>query len=141
MMKFLGFLFLVALGIAGWGYMHGWFEVSKSEANGKTSYGVTIDNQKVSTDVEGMIRKGHDLLDSLDKKIAELRSKASKASADSKAKIEQQIQSLEAQKNAAAQSLKDAKDATADQASALQQRLEKALNDASTAVEKAGSGN
>lgn len=138
MMKFLGFLFLVALAVGGYGYWSGWFEVSKSEADGKTRFGVTIDNEKLSHDVDAVMKKARGALDSLEQKIAELRTKASTATAENKAKLEKQIADLEQKKGAAVQELNNTKDATVEKASDLQRRLEQMLKQSSDAVEKDG---
>ncbi len=142
MMKFLGFLFLVAAGLGVWGWSTGRFEVSKTEADGKTSIGVTIDNQQISNDLDAVIKWGHEQLDALDKKIDELRERAAKASAEGKASLDQQIEALEKQKGEAAQELNEAKQKMSDGANALHQRLERALSSgeaaspADTPVEK-----
>jgi predicted nucleic acid-binding Zn-ribbon protein len=138
MLKFLGFLFVVAVSFGAWGYFTGRFEVSKTEANGKTSIGVTIDNEKLSKDLDAVIKWGHDQLNALDRKIDELREKASKASAEGKAKIEQQIEALEKQKSETARELEQARDQAVDGASALHERLERALSSGEnpTPVEK-----
>ncbi|MBM4014359.1 MAG: hypothetical protein FJ293_05275 [Planctomycetes bacterium] len=127
-MKFLGFLFLVAVGLGVWGWTTGRFELSKSENDGKTSIGVTIDNQRLSNDLDAVIRWGHEQLDALDKKIDELRERAAKASAEGKANLDQQIEALEKQKGEAARELNAAKEKAVDGASALHQRLERALS-------------
>lgn len=140
MMKFLGFLFLVTLGVAGYGYWKGWFEVTKSDAQGKTSYGVTIDNDKMSSDLDAMTKWAHEQLDALDQKIDELRNKAAKASNETKPEIERQIRALEAQRGEAKESLQELEksDVQKDEAKAgaLQKKLQQTLTD--TPVEKGG---
>lgn len=143
MMKFLGFLFLVALALGAWGYMNDVFDVSKSEENGKTKFGLTIDNEKAAHALDDVMKKAHETIDYLDRKLDDLRSKSSKASGESKVKFELEIEQIEAQKGAAAQQLDALKNTKGDDASALQQRLEETLNKAnepraSEAVEKDG---
>ncbi len=137
MMKFLGFLFLVALAVGGYGYWKGWFEVSKDQANGKTKFGVTIDNDAMSRDLDTMTKWAHEKLDKLDQKIAELRNKASKASAESKQSLEKEIRALEAQKGSAAESLRELKTSTQEKAAELKKKLEQTLSD-TPPVEKSG---
>lgn len=136
MMKFFGFLFFVAVAVGVWGWWTGRFVFSKSEANGKTSIGVTIDNDAITRDLDAMTQWGREKLDQLDQKIDELRKKASKASAESKRALQEEIDQLEQQKDAAAESLKSLKDGAQAQAAELKARLERTLKDATEAVEK-----
>lgn len=142
-MKFLGFLFLIALAVGAWLYMTDVVDVSKSEENGKTKFGLTIDNEKAAHALDDVMKKAHETIDYLDRKLDALRNKASKASAEGKAKIELEIEQLEAQKGAAAQQLDALKNTKGDDARALQQRLEETLKRANEprtgeAVEKDG---
>jgi hypothetical protein len=56
-MKFLGFMFLLALLLAAVGYFRGWFSITTSDASGKSGVELTIDNQKLGDDAKAVTRQ------------------------------------------------------------------------------------
>lgn len=67
MLRFLGVVTALLLGIAGLGYYLGWFSVSTSNDGQSTHINVTVDKEKVQADEEAAKKK----LEEAEKKIKE----------------------------------------------------------------------
>jgi formylmethanofuran dehydrogenase subunit E-like metal-binding protein len=128
-MKFLGFLFLVVLAVGAWGYSQDWFEFSKSEAQGKTRYGVDVDENKITHDIDAVSKWARERLNDLDRQIDELRHKASKASPENKPAIEQEIRELEQKKGAASQELHELEKGTEAEQKESARKLQQTLRE------------
>lgn len=138
MMRFLGFLFLVAAGIGAWGWWKDWFSVTTGEAKGKSSITVEIDNDKLAADLDAYEKKAREVLDALDRKIDELKEKAKSAGSDSKDELEREIDELEQKKEAAAESLGELKSTSDQELDDVRKRLDEVLEESKDAVKRAG---
>jgi DNA mismatch repair ATPase MutS len=137
-MRFLGFLFLVAVGIGAWGWWKDWFSVTTSDANGKSSITVEIDKDKLAADLDAYEKKAREVLDALDRKIDELKEKAKSAGGDAKKELEREIDELEQKKEAAAESLGELKNSSDQKLDDVRKRLDEVLEESKDAVKRAG---
>jgi hypothetical protein len=60
MARFIGVLVIIAALIAGVGYYRGWFTVGSESADGKTHINMTVDKDKVKSDVNAVQQKATD---------------------------------------------------------------------------------
>ena len=139
MMRFLGFLFLVVLAVGAWGYTQDWFKGYKTEAQGKTRYGVEIDTEKMTNDFDAVSKWARERLDDIDRQIAALRQQEATASPAEKPAIEQEIRELEQKKGAAKQELKELEKSGDDGKNESARRLQQTLRD-EEAAKKGGGG-
>jgi len=139
MLRFFGFLFLVLLAVGAWGYTQDWFKgYNKTDAQGKTRYGVEIDTEKMTNDFDAVSKWARQRLDDIDRQIADLRHQAAKANPNDKPAIEQEIRELEQKKGAATQSLQELeKEGDADKNESAR-RLQQELRDEE--AKKSGGG-
>ena len=128
-MRFLGFLFLVALGIGGWGWHKGWFTASTSNDGSTTILNLQVHKDALARDLDTYEKKVHDGLDTLSRKIGELREKSKKASSETKSDIDRQIEELEKKKSEATESLNQLKGSAGDKSDELKKKIDEVLND------------
>lgn len=126
MLRFFGFLFLLALGVGAWGWWQDWFSFETSEHDGKSSYTVNVDKDEFARDLETYEQKVHAALEAINHKIAGLRDRARTASAKSKPELEEQIRELE-QKKGDVESLRDLRNTPPDELPAKKKKIDEAL--------------
>lgn len=51
------FLVLIVIGLVGFGFYHGWFQVSSNSSGGKTHIGITVDKNKIEEDEKKALEK------------------------------------------------------------------------------------
>ncbi len=126
MLRFFGFLFLLALGVGAWGWWQDWFSFETSEHGGKSSYTVNVDKDEIARDLETYEQKLHAGLEAINHKIAGLSDRARTASAKSKPELEEQIRELE-QKKGELESLRDLRNTPPEELPAKKKKIDEAL--------------
>jgi len=129
MMRFLGYVCLLALAAGAWGWYAGWFSFESSEREGTTRFTIDVHKDEFARDLESYEEKVHEAVRAIDRQIAELRSRSRSANAKARPELEQQIEALEDKKDAASQSLRELQNAAPEELPARKKRVDEVLKD------------
>jgi len=136
MLKFLGFILILALLVGAWGYHRGWFSVSETNASGSEQVTFGLDKEKLKQD----LHSAHSTLDQkmrdFEAQLAKLKERAKAASADQRVALDRQIQELEGDRDRISNKLTDLKSASGDKAKQLGDEIHAALDKSRAALDK-----
>lgn len=136
MLKFLGFILVLALLVGAWGYHRGWFSISETNVNGSEQVTFGLDKEKLKQDLHG----AHSALDAklrdFEAQLAKLKERAKVASGDQKVALDRQVQGFERDRDQISNKLTDLKSATGDKAKVIGDEIQALLDKSRAALDK-----
>jgi len=138
MLKTLGVLVLIAALVGAWGWYRGWFTVERSGTADAPKITFGLDKNRVKHEADAQKAKFDDAMQSLQRKIDDLKSRAKTATPEEKAKLDQAARSLEAERDVIRAKIDrlsaETDEKIADLRADIQQRLDQVAADADRAL-------
>jgi len=135
MLRFLGFLVILALIVGGIGYARGWFFVDKNPATDTVTFG--MDKNRLEEDLKISRARYDEQMTEFDAKLARLKAKASAASAGARESLDRQVAEFERDREDLARKLSELKNSTKERFSQLKEEIEAAFRRMGDAIDRA----
>jgi len=137
MLRFLGFIVVLALLIGAFGYGRGWFTVDKERTGDDTKVTFGLDREKLEDDLRIAKAKVDSKQRSIDEKMLRLRERASRATAETKVAIDDELKELDLERQEIARKLDSMKTTTGDKLRELKDEIVAALDRVEDRLDKA----
>ena len=135
MLRFLGFLVILALIVGGIGYARGWFFVDKNASTDTVTFG--MDKNRLEEDLKISRARYDEQMTEFDAKLARLKTKASAASAGARESLDRQVAEFERDREDLARKLSELKNSTKERFSQLKDEIEAAFRRMGDAIDRA----
>jgi hypothetical protein len=137
MLRFLGFVVVLALLIGAFGYGRGWFTVDKQREGDETKVTFGLDRDKVEEDLRLANAKIDAKQRAIDEKMLRLRDRAARATADAKVEIDAELKELDLERTEISRKLDEMKAATGQKMRELRDEIAEELDRVEDSLDKA----
>ena len=138
MLRFLGFLVILALVVGGIGYARGWFFVDRHPATDSVTFG--MDKNRLEEDLRISRARYDEQMKEFDAKLARLKTKASAASASARESLDAKVAEFERDREDLARKLTELKSSTKERFTQLKDEIEAAFRRMGDAIDRALDG-